>query len=348
MNSSLLNDSNNPYATTEAQFDAYVNQYILYIVVGAFSGAANILMITVILTRKELREKYLAQSVLALGDFCDSFAHVVAGSVRLTYLYSDTFNIPMTPLHCMLYPFNPAFVLTALLTGVSTMIISTERFVCVFRPTFYFQSPIKLYSAISCAIGVGFSAVSVLFAYFVAYNRQVMITSSCITSVTVGDQYSLFYYGTNVATFGVAIILYISTTIITCRSSRNGSKDISDKQTAARMARQAKITKMMGAVFANIFLLQFVQNLIIVVAISIGGVTQSWYTKTVGYFTLLMDASGPLNALTYVYFNEEMRNGFKDVLLLRCGKNRVHPMSHSMNGTQSLHISTAKHDVDLL
>uniref|UniRef100_A0A914W9D1 G-protein coupled receptors family 1 profile domain-containing protein n=1 Tax=Plectus sambesii TaxID=2011161 RepID=A0A914W9D1_9BILA len=166
----------------------------LYMSFGSFATATNILCVLVVLSTKQMRQKYGAFGLLSFGDMINALAMVIAGSVRNQQIYNHSF-VALTAFDCLRNPWPYFFIVGGQLPAFVLIVMAGERVIAVFKPIFYrtyVTSKTRAIANIICVIlSILFLFIGIFFSYL---NREVCVNPACTTIGSTGRLYGTLNY----------------------------------------------------------------------------------------------------------------------------------------------------------
>uniref|UniRef100_A0A914WX29 G-protein coupled receptors family 1 profile domain-containing protein n=1 Tax=Plectus sambesii TaxID=2011161 RepID=A0A914WX29_9BILA len=188
---------------------AMLNMNKLYMSFGSFATATNIVCILVVLSTKQMRQKYVAFGLLSFGDMLNALAMVLAGSVRTQLIYNNSYGT-LSALDCFRRPWPYFFIVGGQLPAFVLVVMAGERMIAVFKPIFYRTYVTPKTRAMANIICVVLSILSLLIGIFFSYlNRDVCTSPACTTIGSTGRPYGTFNYSLIVPLPFVALLLNI-------------------------------------------------------------------------------------------------------------------------------------------
>uniref|UniRef100_A0A914WMP2 G-protein coupled receptors family 1 profile domain-containing protein n=1 Tax=Plectus sambesii TaxID=2011161 RepID=A0A914WMP2_9BILA len=181
----------------------------LYISLGSFAAATNILCVLVMLSTKQMRQKYGTFGVLSFGDMLNALGMVLAGSVRSQLIY-DNFYGSLSTFDCFGRPWPYFFIVGGQLPAFVLIVMASERMIAVFKPITYRTHITPRIRAIVNIICVLLSILSLLIGIFFSFlNRKVCTNPTCSTINSTGRLYGTFNYFLIVFLPSIALVLNI-------------------------------------------------------------------------------------------------------------------------------------------
>uniref|UniRef100_A0A914WIE6 G-protein coupled receptors family 1 profile domain-containing protein n=1 Tax=Plectus sambesii TaxID=2011161 RepID=A0A914WIE6_9BILA len=199
----------NATAFTEAALTSILNINKLYIPFGSFAVATNILCVLVVLSTKQMREKYGAFGLLSFGDMLNALGIVIAGGVRTQLIHNNSYG-SLSTYACFgrLWPY--FFIVGGQLPACVLIVMAGERVIAVFKPITYRTYVTPKTRVIANIICVELSISSLLIGMFFSFlNREICTTPTCTTINSTGRLYGTFNYILIVLLPFVALLLNI-------------------------------------------------------------------------------------------------------------------------------------------
>ncbi len=289
---------------------------------GPLSTVSNCFIFVVIMKEKQLRDKHFLLAILAMGDLCIGLAATFAGPFRLSYVWNLTHKQLVSHFECLLKPWNIFYTIGYQLTAVISLIISSERCICVAFPIAFYQIDNRFYVKIAGSFALVFVTVSFCVAIGTVYPVGGLVYKLCLVPNSYSEQYGAFNYGL-CAICGVltAVVYLLSVWILRINRKRMSGNEIAIK----RLAKQAKISKMMAVVLSAQFVLIALPDTAFTVMV-VMDFSEELRTTLVPYLIYAAVLNSCMNIFFYTIFNEDLRTAFKREIC-RCRRNTVAPKS---------------------
>uniref|UniRef100_A0A914V6L1 G-protein coupled receptors family 1 profile domain-containing protein n=1 Tax=Plectus sambesii TaxID=2011161 RepID=A0A914V6L1_9BILA len=195
---------------SNASLAAIINLNNLYIPFGSFATATNIICVMVVLSTKQMREKYGAFGVLSFGYMLNALGLVLLGTVRTQLIYDNSF-VSMSTFACFGRPWPYFFIVGGQLPAFVLVVMAGERVIAVFKPLIYRTYVIPRTRVIANNICIVLSILSLLIGIVFSYlNREVCTSPACYTINSTDRLYGTFNYILIVALPFVALLLNIT------------------------------------------------------------------------------------------------------------------------------------------
>ncbi|CAL2045980.1 unnamed protein product [Caenorhabditis brenneri] len=111
---------------------------ILYVTIGSISILCSLTTITLYITSRELRRKYILYLILDICELLDAVSYVLLGIGRGHQLLTGVMAVPITVRACFFTKYWPqSLILGTQLPSICTMFLSFERIMAVVRPATY-------------------------------------------------------------------------------------------------------------------------------------------------------------------------------------------------------------------
>uniref|UniRef100_A0A914WWY8 G-protein coupled receptors family 1 profile domain-containing protein n=1 Tax=Plectus sambesii TaxID=2011161 RepID=A0A914WWY8_9BILA len=269
-----------------------INLNNLYIPFGSFASATNILFVLVVLSTKQMRQKYGAFGLLSFGYMLTEVGMVLLGSVR-NKLISDNSYGTFSALDCFGRPWPYFFIVGGQLPAFVLFVMAGERIIAVFKPIFYrtYVTPkIRVIANIICVVlSVLSLLIGILFSYL---NREVCTNPACSTIVSTGRIYGTFNYILIMPLPCVALVLNII--------AYSGAKRLSMSTSMERELNKVLVSLVIAALAV---ILSVVPNIIL------WGQGVYWNIQSIGgYMYIGFCCNSAVELLAFTLLKEDFRN----------------------------------------
>uniref|UniRef100_A0A914WNZ2 G-protein coupled receptors family 1 profile domain-containing protein n=1 Tax=Plectus sambesii TaxID=2011161 RepID=A0A914WNZ2_9BILA len=286
----------------------YDNAYLLYIVninklymsFGSFATATNILCVVVVLSTKQMRQKYGAFGLLSFGDMINALAMVIAGSVRNQQIYDNSF-VALPTFDCFRNPWPYFFIVGGQLPAFILIVMASERVIAVFKPIFYrvYVTPrIRAITNIICVVlSILFLLVGIFFSYLL---REVCANPTCTTIGSTGRIYGTFNYFLIVFLPFVALLLNITAYV--------GAKR---RSVSTNMERELKKVLVSLVLAALAVILSALPNIIL------WGQGIFWSVPNIGYMYIGFCCNSAVDLFAFFFMKKDFRHRLLSII--SCG-----------------------------
>uniref|UniRef100_A0A914V8N0 G-protein coupled receptors family 1 profile domain-containing protein n=1 Tax=Plectus sambesii TaxID=2011161 RepID=A0A914V8N0_9BILA len=269
-----------------------VNFNNLYISFGSFATATNILCILVMLSTKQMRQKYGDFGLLSFGDMLNALGMILLGSLRNQQIYNNSF-VSLSPFDWFLNPWPYLYIVGGQLPSFVLIVMASERVIAIFKPLIYrtYVTPkIRVIANIICVVlSVLSLLIGILFSYL---NRDFCAIPTCNTITSTGRLYGTLNYILIVPLPCVAFILNIMAYV--------GAKILSVSTNLERELNKVLVCLVIAALTV---VLSALPNIIA------WGQEIFWNTPTItGYFYIGFCCNSAVDLFAFAFMKEDFRN----------------------------------------
>ncbi|KAL6743643.1 hypothetical protein Aduo_016662 [Ancylostoma duodenale] len=194
---------------------------ILYVVLGILSIMCNILNLSMWLSNRELRKKYIYLMALDAGELVNGISYVLVGTGRGMALLHGYLSKPLTVRQCFFEKYWPhSLILGTELPSFGIILIACERLCAVLRPGMYnrifmgkFKAALLLMVPLAGTASVMIGGLSTIG----AAGDQEVTTQHCAIIASTAIWYSTFHFVFIVLAY---VISFISVFVVWRISSR--------------------------------------------------------------------------------------------------------------------------------
>ncbi|MFH4980054.1 hypothetical protein AB6A40_006763 [Gnathostoma spinigerum] len=111
-----------------------------YMMFGFVSVVCNMILIAAITKDKVLRVEFRVIVALAFADFIEAFATLFGGTYRLAIFLTDSINVLVPSLQCMLLPHSWMWRWSDFATSAMLIVLSIDRLISVLYPLVYLRN----------------------------------------------------------------------------------------------------------------------------------------------------------------------------------------------------------------
>ncbi|CAP25266.2 Protein CBG04593 [Caenorhabditis briggsae] len=207
---------------------------ILYISIGTISIICSLTTITLYLTSRDLRRKYILYLVLDMCELLDAISYVLLGTGRGHQLLTGVMAVPITVRACFFTKYWPqSLILGTQLPSICTMFLSFERIMAVSKPAVYKRMCTQNFKYILCGMVPVWGVLTLLAAgasVIGVDGDRVVGTRHCAIITSTSRWYATFHFTFIVLAY---VIAFFSTLIVwatrrvmtTLTKSKYGSQD---------------------------------------------------------------------------------------------------------------------------
>ncbi|CAB01435.3 G-protein coupled receptors family 1 profile domain-containing protein [Caenorhabditis elegans] len=231
---SHLVDHHNDMGDFQVDYGQTLFMCILYLSIGSVSIFCSLTTITLYLTNRDLRRKYILYLVLDCCELLDAISYVLLGTGRGHELLTGVMAVPITVRACFFTKYWPqSLILGTQLPSICTLFLSFERILAVVRPAVYKRMCTQNFKYCFVAM-VPVWAVLTLVAAGVSVigedGDRVVGTRHCAIITSTSRWYATFHFIFIVLTY---VIAFFSTLVVwatrrvmtTLTKSKYGSQD---------------------------------------------------------------------------------------------------------------------------
>uniref|UniRef100_A0A914V8L9 G-protein coupled receptors family 1 profile domain-containing protein n=1 Tax=Plectus sambesii TaxID=2011161 RepID=A0A914V8L9_9BILA len=279
---------------------AVLNMNKLYMSFGSFATVTNIICILVVLSTKQMRQKYVTFGLLSFGDMLNALAMVLAGSVRSQLIYDNSFGT-LSTFACFGRPWPYFFIVGGQLPAFVLIVMAGERVIAVFKPIFYRTYVTTRIRAIANIICVVLSILSLLIGILFSYlNREVCTSPACTTIGSTGRPYGTLNYSLIVPLPFLALLLSIIAYI--------GAKRLSVSKNMARELKKVLVSLVLAALAV---ILSALPNVIL------WGQGVYWNVTIVPYMYIGFCCNSAVDLFAFTFMKQDFR--YRLLSLISCG-----------------------------
>uniref|UniRef100_A0A914WX24 G-protein coupled receptors family 1 profile domain-containing protein n=1 Tax=Plectus sambesii TaxID=2011161 RepID=A0A914WX24_9BILA len=277
-----------------------INLNRLYIPFGSFASATNILCILVVLSTKQMREKYGTLGLLSFGYMLNSLGIVIAGSVRIQQIIDNSF-VSLSTFACFGRPWPYFFIVGEQLPTFVLIVMAGKRVIAVFKPIFYrthITPRIRVITDITCVLlSILFLLIGIFFSYL---SREVCTSPVCTTINSTGRLYGTFN------NFFIVLLPFIA--LVLNVIAYTGAKRLSVSTNMERELKKVLVSLVLAALAV---VLSALPNIII------WGQGIFWNVVIAPYFNMLYCSNSAVSLVAFTYMKKDFRNRLFS--LISCG-----------------------------
>uniref|UniRef100_A0A914WCU6 G-protein coupled receptors family 1 profile domain-containing protein n=1 Tax=Plectus sambesii TaxID=2011161 RepID=A0A914WCU6_9BILA len=270
----------------------------LYVWFGSFAVTTNILCVLVVLSTKQMREKYGVFGLLSFGDMLNALGMVIAGVARTQLIYANSYGL-LSTFACFGHPWPYFFIIGGQLPACVLIVMAGERVIAVFKPITYrtYVTPrTRLIANIICVV---VSILSLFIGIFFSFlNREICINHACTTINSTGRLYGTFNYILIVLLPFVALLLNIIAYV--------GAKS---RSVSTNMKRELKKVLVSLVIAALAVILGALPNIIL------WGSGVYWKIPSFGgYLYIGFCCNSAIDLFAFFFLKEDFRNRFLSLI----------------------------------
>uniref|UniRef100_A0A914VNR8 G-protein coupled receptors family 1 profile domain-containing protein n=1 Tax=Plectus sambesii TaxID=2011161 RepID=A0A914VNR8_9BILA len=262
----------------------------LYTPFGSFAAATNILCVLVMLSTKQMREKYGAFGLLSFGDMLNALGMVIAASVRTQLIYDNSYG-SLSTFSCFGRPWPYFFIVGGQLPAFVLIVMAGERVIAVFKPLIYrtYVTPKtrSIANTVCVILSILFLLIGIVFSFL---NREVCTNPTCTTIYSTGRLYGTFNYILIVLLPFVALLLNII--------AYTGAKS---RSVSTNMKRELKKARVSLVIAALAVVLTALPNIIL------WGQGVYWNVGIVPYMYIGFGCNSVVNLFTFFFMKKDFR-----------------------------------------
>ncbi|CAI5452428.1 unnamed protein product [Caenorhabditis angaria] len=303
---------------------------ILYIVIGSISMLCSLTTITLYLSSRELRKKYIFYVVLDFCEFLDAVSYVLLGIGRGYGLIAGFIGTKITVHDCFYTKYWPhLLILGTELPSICTLFLSFERILAVTKPALYKRGCTQnfKYSLISMVPVFGIlTIIAAGLSVSGEAGERVVGTQHCAIITSTGKYYATFHFIFIVAS---PIVSFVST--LTVWSTQRVWKNLAKSKYGSQDNHLGMILAMSGT------------SILLLASPAIVMLTIRWDIKDWGDIQVAITYAMPgclsiVNTIIAFKFRKELR--LQLLHLLGLGSKPHHQIEHSMFTRASSHFSS--------
>ncbi|CAB3397255.1 unnamed protein product [Caenorhabditis bovis] len=170
----------------------------LYVTIGVVSTLCSLTTITLYLSNRELRRKYILYMVLDISELIDAISYILLGTGRGHALLTGIMSTPITVHDCFYTKYWPhSLILGTQLPAFTTLFLSFERILAVIKPATYKRVFTQEMKYMLSALVPIFGVVTIIFAglsIIGVEGSRIVGTHHCAIITSTGKWYATFHF----------------------------------------------------------------------------------------------------------------------------------------------------------